>query len=235
MYHPFSVTQTLSIAWHVLKKNFSTIAVYALIAVVLVSGLSFVTYNVIADELLASFAVIVLLVGVSFLFLGFIKLILQLIDHQYYEFEFKDIVPKLKMLFSYILLLVIVSTLAVAMTNANKLLHEGIVQSMLGIFIFIFFQFFFLFYFPICACFIVDDQCGPFESITQSYQLIKGSFLKYLLLFILIEVIVFVGTVTVVGMIFVIPFVNIILVVAYRKLVYSHLDVDDDIDITEAV
>jgi len=176
-----------------------------------------------------------LLVGVSFLFLGFIKLILQLIDHEYYDFEFKDIVPKLKMLFSYILLLVIVSTLAVAMTNANKMLQEGLIQSLLGIFIFIFFQFFFLFYFPICACFIVDDQCGPFESIAQSYQLIKGSFLKYLLLFVLIEVIVFVGTITVIGMIFVIPFVNIILVVAYRKLVYSHLDVDDDIDITEAV
>jgi hypothetical protein len=34
-------------------------------------------------------------------------------------------------------------------------------------------------------------------------------------------------------MIFVIPFVNILLVVAYRKLVYSHKDVDDDI--TETV
>ena len=38
-----------------------------------------------------------------------------------------------------------------------------------------------------------------------------------------------VGALTVVGLILVIPFVNIILIVAYRKLVYSHLDVDDDI------
>jgi len=44
---------------------------------------------------------------------------------------------------------------------------------------------------------------------------------------------VFLGTVTRIGMIFVIPFVNILLIVAYRKLIYSHLDVDDDI--TETV
>ncbi|MGZ3874837.1 MAG: hypothetical protein ACXVJD_18095, partial [Mucilaginibacter sp.] len=60
-------------------------------------------------------------------------------------------------------------------------------------------------------------------------QLIKGNFLKYFLLFLLIEAMVFVGSITIIGMIFVIPFVNILLVVAYRKLVYSHLDVDDQI------
>ena len=41
---------------------------------------------------------------------------------------------------------------------------------------------------------------------------------------------VFIGSITYgVGMLFVIPLVNIILVVAYRKLVYSHQDVDDDL------
>ena len=45
----------------------------------------------------------------------------------------------------------------------------------------------------------------------------------------MIEALVFIGTVTVIGMLFVIPFVNIILVVAYRKLIYSHQDVDDDL------
>jgi uncharacterized membrane protein len=126
-----------------------------------------------------------------------------------------------------------VSTLAVFMTNAIRFLGEGFIQSVLGICIFIFIQFFFLFYFPICACFIVDDESGPFESVAQSFKLIKGNFLKYLLLFLLIELMVFLGTLTRIGMIFVIPFVNILLVVAYRKLVYSHLDVDDDI--TETV
>jgi uncharacterized membrane protein len=233
MYHPFSVTQTLSIAWHILKKNFATIAVYTLVAFAIVGGSGFIIYNLINDELITSIGIIFLLIGVSFLFLGFIKLVFQLIDKEFYDFGFGDIVPKIKMLISYLVLLIIVSTVAVFMTNGIQYLGEGIVQSVLGICIFLFIQFFFLFYFPICACFIVDDQSGPFESVAQSFNLIKGNFLKYFLLFLLIEVMVVVGTITGIGMIFVIPFVNILLVVAYRKLVYSHLDVDDDI--TETV
>jgi len=233
MFHPFSVTQTLSIAWHILKKNFSTIAVYSLLAIVIVAGSFFVIDYILTDLILASIGVFALLIGISFIFLGFIKLVFQLIDKEYYDFEFKDIVPKIKMLYSYLLLLVIVSTLAVFMTNAIQKLDEGLLQSILGIFVGVFFEFFFLFYFPICTCFIVDDESGPFESVAQSFQLIKGNFLKYFLLFLLIETLVFIGSITVIGIIFVIPFVNILLVVAYRKLVYSHLDVDDDI--TETV
>lgn len=233
MYHPFSATQTISIAWHILKKNFATIAVFSLLAFVIVIGSAFVIYNIIADSILTSIGVVFLLVGISFIFLAFIKLVFQLIDREYYDFEFGDIVPKIKMLFSYLVLLVIVSSLAVFMTNAIEMMNESFIQSLLGILVGLFFQFFFLFYFPICTCFIVDDSCGPFESVAESFKLIKGNFIKYFLLFILIELMVFIGSVTVIGMLFVIPFVNIILVVAYRKLVYSHLDVDDDI--TETV
>jgi uncharacterized membrane protein len=229
MYHPFSVTETLRISWNVLKKNFSTIAVYSLLAFLTVVVFGFVIYNLLTDSLLTSIGVVVLLVGISFIFLAFIKLVFQLMDKEYYDFEFSDIIPTIKMLLSYLILLVIVSSLAVFMTNLIKRLDEGLVQNLLGIFVGIFFQFFFLFYFPICTCFIVDDESGPFESVSQSFELIKGNFLKYFLLFIIIEAMVFVGSVTVIGMLFVIPFVNIILVVAYRKLVYSHLDVDDDL------
>jgi uncharacterized membrane protein len=233
MYHPFSVTETISITWRLLKKNFATIAVYTLLAFAIIIGFSFVIYDIVADEILTSIGIVVLLIGISFIFLGFIKLIFQLIDKEYYDFEFKDIVPKVKMVFSYLLLLVMVSTIVVLMTNAIKILSPGLLQSILGIFAGIFFEFFFLFYFPICTCFIVDDESGPFESIAQSFELIKGNFLKYFLLFVIIEALVFVGSIIVVGIIFVIPFVNMLLVVAYRKLVYSHLDVDDDI--TETV
>ena len=229
MYHPFSVTETINIAWQILRKNFATIAVYSLLAFVIVIVLGFIIYNLITDSILTSIGVVFLLVVISFVFLGFIKLVFQLIDKQYYDFDFNDIVPKMKMLLSYLMLLVIVSSLAVLMTNVIRKLDDGMIQSLLGIFIGVFFQFFFLFYFPICTCFIVDDESGPFESVVQSFQLIKGNFLKYFLLFLIIETLVLIGSFTVVGMVFVIPFVNIILVVAYRKLIYSHLDVDDDI------
>ena len=229
MYHPFSVTETISNSWDILRKNFAIIAVYSIIAIFIILVFGFIIYNVITDSILTSIGVIILLVGISFVFLGFIKLVFRLIDKQYYEFDFSDIVPKIKMLMSYLILLVIVSSLAVLMTNIIKRLDEGMLQSLIGIFIGVFFQFFFLFYFPICTCFIVDDESGPFESVMQSFDLIKGNFLKYFLLFLFIEVLVLIGSFTVIGMVFVIPFVNIVLVVAYRKLIYSHLDVDDEI------
>lgn len=233
MYHPFSVTETLSIAWHILKRNFATIAVYTLLSVLIVFGTGLLVKFILIDMVIATLSGIFSIFLISFIFLGFIKLIFQLIDKEYYEFGFGDIVPTIKMLLSYILLLVIVSTITVFISAGIKTLEEGLVQSILGILSALFFEVFFLFYFPICACFIVDDNSGPFESVMQSFQLIKGNFLKYLLLFLLIEAMVFVGSITVIGMVFVVPFVNILLVVAYRKLVYSHMDVDDDI--TETV
>jgi uncharacterized membrane protein len=230
MYHPFSVSETIKTAWYLLKKNFSIIAIYSLLGFASVAFLAFIIYDVLSSNLLTSIGIVVLLFIVSFIFLGFIKLIFQLIDREYYDFEFGDIVPKVKMLYSYLLLLIIVSTLSVFITNAIKTLNEGLTQNILGIIVGVFFQFFFLFYFPICACFIVDDASGPVESVVQSFQLIRGNFIKYFLLFVFIEAMVFVGSLTLfVGMIFVIPFVNIILVVAYRKLIYSHQDVEDDI------
>src|SRR5258708_5364168 len=161
MYHPFSVTETISIAWHILRKNFATVAVYSVLAFVIIIVAGFIIYDLITDSILTSIGVIFLLVGISFVFLGFIKLVFQLIDKEYYDFDFSDIVPKIKMLMSYLILLVIVSSLAVLMTNLIKRLDEGIIQSLLGIFVGVFFQFFFLFYFPICTCFIVDDESGP--------------------------------------------------------------------------
>lgn len=196
MYHPFSVSETIKTSWFLLKRNFAVISIYSLIGFISVGLLAFIVYFVLSDgNIIASIGIVVLLVGISFIFLGFIKLLFQLIDKEYYDFEFIDVVPKIKMLYSYILLLIIVSTLSVLITNAIKSLNEGWTQNLLGIIVGVFFQFFFLFYFPICACFIVDDASGPFESVIQSFQLIRGNFLKYFLLFIIIEAMVFIGSI----------------------------------------
>ncbi|MDB5143002.1 MAG: hypothetical protein JWQ66_1715 [Mucilaginibacter sp.] len=226
MYHRFSVADTIKTAWYLLKKNFVVISVFALIGFIMIALLGILIHFV-TGNLATSIGVIILLIVVSFIFLGFIKLIFQLIDREYYDFDFSDVVPKIKMLYSYLLLLIIVSTLSVLLTNAIEKLNEGWTQNVLGIIVWAFFQFFFLFYFPICACFIVDDSSGPIESVVQSFKLIRGNFIKYFLLFLIIEAMVFIGSAIIIGILFVIPLVNIILVVAYRKLIYSHQDTDD--------
>jgi uncharacterized membrane protein len=229
MYHPFSITQTLSIAWHILKKNFAAIAVYTLLAFIVIIATSVLINFILINAIMEVVAIILFLVCVSLIFSGFVKLIFQLIDKEYYDFDFKDILPKIKVLLSYMVLMGLISTLAVFVPKAIKTLDDGILKYLLGIFFGFFIETFCLFYFPICTCFIIDDNSGPFESVIQSFQLIRGNFFKYFLLFVIIEGIVFLGAITVIGMIFVVPFVYILLVVAYRKLVYSRLDVDDDV------
>jgi len=231
MYHPFSVSDTIKTSWYLLRKNFAVVSIYSLIGfIIIIASVSLIFVFFRHDILSMSVSGIVFLLILSFIILGFIKLIFQLIDKEYYDFDFGDIVPNTKMIYSYLLLFLLIYTTSFFLEHAfeNKL-EDGWVKYILGIFVGGFLQFFLIFYFPICACFIVDDASGPFESVMQSFKLIKGNFLRYLLLFVIIEAMVFVGVFTIVGMLFVVPFTYIILVVAYRKLVYSHQDVDDDL------
>ena len=230
MYHPFSVADTIKTAWYLVKKNFSIISIYSLIGFIIVIALISLIYLFFWHDIVSiSICVLVFLLTLSFILLGFIKLVFQLIDKEYYDFDFSDIIPKIKMVYSYLLLFTFVFTIFFAFSHAIKSLDEGWAKYILGIAVAGFFQFFLIFYFPICACFIVDDSSGPFESVLQSFRLIRGNFLKYLLLFAGIEAMVFIGIFTVLGMVFAVPFSYVILVVAYRKLVYSHQDVDDDL------
>lgn len=229
MYHEFSVVETIKTSWDVLKKNIATISIFSLVAFFIVFILGFLVYYVFTDSLLASIGITVLFIVVSFLFLCYIKLIFRLMDKEYYDFELKEILPRVKMLFSYLLLLILVSILSVFFNHSIDKLDNEFTKNLLGICIGVFFEFFFLFILPICTCFIIDDGSGPFESVGQSYYLIKGNFFRYFILFLIVEGLFFLASLTLIGVIFVIPLVNIILVVTYRKLVYSHQDVEDDI------
>jgi uncharacterized membrane protein len=234
MYHAFSVAETIKTAWNVLKKNFATIAVYSVIAfvIVIISGFT-VFYFDGESSWVSGIGFIVLLIEITFIFLAFIKLGFKLMDKAYYDFDFSEIIPSFRMLLSYLALLVFVSTLAVLVTHLAENVGNDNAKDFFNFLIGLTVQFFFLFYFPICTCFIVDDASGPIESVIQSFHLIRGNFLKYFLIFLIIEGLMLLGTITIVGLILVIPFANIILLAAYRKLVYSHQDVDDDLSETD--
>lgn len=230
MYHPFSVADTIKTSWYLVRKNFALISVYSLIGFIsILASVGIIYLFFWTSVFVISVASIFFLMLLSAVILGFIKLIFQMIDKEYYDFDFADIVPKWKMIFSYLFLFLVIYTISFFLSHAIEQLQEGWPKYLLGIFVGGFFQFFLIFYFPICACFIVDDYSGPFESIAQSIKLIRGNFLRYFLLFIIIEAMVFVGLFTIIGMLFAVPFSYIILVVAYRKLIYSHQDVDDDL------
>ncbi|GAB2981132.1 hypothetical protein GCM10027049_16180 [Mucilaginibacter puniceus] len=238
MYHPFSVAETTKTAWNIFKNNFVTIIVYSTISFLLLSVLAVITQFLVTPEAFAGKMAVsfILIFMQAYTTLGLYKLIFTLIDSEYYEFEISQVLPAFKMIVSY---LIVVFLLAFLITNFHFLIAlldkypniqtaVEILATFIGLFLALRIMFF--------NNFIVDDQSGAFESLKQSFELTRGYFLKVLtmlciiLLFIALPAIVaqyypFVS----ITIIFTYPFVNIILAVTYRKLIYSHQDVDDDI------
>jgi hypothetical protein len=238
MYHPFSVAETIKTAWIIFKKNFVTIIVYSVIAFFLLSILGLIIGFVYSPtDFTGTMIVSFLLIWVqAYTTLGLYKLIFTLIDSEYYDFEFSQVIPKVKMIWSY---LVVVFIIAFIITNLTILIDYlddkpdlqfgvKILAGVGGLYLALRSMFF--------NTFIVDDASGPIESIKQSFGLTKGYLLKVVL--ILGIIILFIALpaklaqyypIVSIAIIFTYPFVNIILAVTYRKLVYSHQDVDDDI------
>lgn len=246
MYHPFSVAETLQTSWNILKKNFVTIIVFSTIAVFIIALVS-TAWTVFGSQqnFATQIAISVLIMFINaYTTLGLYKLIFTLIDSEYYEFEFSQIIPTVRMVLSYLsiylLLALVVAALNIFLTGpggvlGNYPLFNNIFQTVeliLALYLALRWMFF--------ICFIVDDNSGPFESLGQSFFVTKDNILKILALLGIIIVFIAipfffaleVSGIFGVTLIITYPFVNIILIVAYRKLVYSHQDVDDDISET---
>ncbi|WP_448700675.1 hypothetical protein ACFGVR_01625 [Mucilaginibacter sp. AW1-3] len=243
MYHPFSIAETITAAWNIFKKNFITIIVYSIIAFLLIFIMGIVIGILIPagdfyTEMLASF---ILLFIQAYSTLGLYKLIFTLIDSEYYEFEFSQVVPRIKMILSYLAVAFIIGFCVVTykilvldnlLDNVIALTAANVVGVIIGLYLILRFMFF--------NTFVVDDDSGPIESLKQSFALTKDYMLRVLailgiivlLIAIPIKISQYVPLVSV-FILFAYPFVNIILIVTYRKLIYSHQDIDDDV--TETV
>ena len=241
MYHPFSVPDILKTSWYIFKRNFVTIIVFSVISFILLSVLTLVVEMLFEPEAFATTMLVsfILILIQAYSTLGLYKLIFTLIDSEYYEFEFKQIIPGFKMMISYLsvafILAFTITTFAVLVESMEKYpLMDDIIKTVgviVALYLFLRIMFF--------NTFIVDDHSGPIESLKQSFQLTKGYLLKVLV--ILAIILVFIGLpakiaqyypLVSIAIMFTYPFVNIILAVTYRKLVYSHQDVDDDLNET---
>jgi len=236
MYHPFSVAETLKTAWNIFKKNFITIIVYSVIVFLILAVLAFVVEFFVPPgsyylDMLASF---IMLFVQAYTTLGLYKLIFTLIDSDLYEFEFSQIVPSVKMILSY---LAVAFLFAIVFVTFKLLLENFVTNELLNELLFIAFIIFGLYIIlriMFFNTFIVDDDSGPIESLRQSFQLTKGYLLKVLSILGIIMLLIAVPAQLAqffppasLFIIFSYPFVNIVLMITYRKLVYSHQDVDD--------
>ncbi|MES2274948.1 MAG: glycerophosphoryl diester phosphodiesterase membrane domain-containing protein [Bacteroidota bacterium] len=233
MYHPFSIAETIKAAWDIIKKNFVTIIIYSAIAVVALIVIQLVNFifNSTSDFTVQVILFFLLLIMQGYTTLGLYKLIFTLIDSEFYEFEFSQIVPTMRMVLSYIaislLFAFIVTTFNVfVIDNLENYPATQNTVRFLGVLVLLYLALRYMF----CVCFIVDDDSGPFESLKQSFAITKGNLTKIILILLISIALIALGFIAlVIGIIITYPLVNIILVVTYRKLVYSHQDVDDDI------
>jgi hypothetical protein len=238
MYHPFSIAETTKTAWSIFKKNFVTIIVYSTISFLLLSILGVIIEYLISPEAFAGkmFVSFLLIFIQAYTTLGLYKLIFTLMDSEFYEFEFRQVLPAFKSIISY---LVVIFFIAFLITTFHFLM-EGLdnypnLQDALediAVIAALFFALRIMFF----ITFAVDDQSGPFESMRQSFRLTKGYFFKVFTMLLIILLLIALPAelaqyypIISIAIIFTYPFVNIILAVTYRKLVYSHQDVDDDI------
>lgn len=238
MYHPFSVADTIRTAWYIFKRNFITIIVYSVISFILLFLLGLMVELLVSPEAFAGkmFVSFMLILTQAYTTLGLYKLIFTLIDSEYYEFEFKQVLPGFKMIISYLsvafILAFIITNFAILVEYLeNFQMADDIIKTVgviIALYLFLRIMFF--------NTFIVDDHSGPIESLKQSFRLTRGYILKVLV--ILAVILLLIGLpakasqyypLVSVAIVFTYPFVNIILAVTYRKLIYSHLDVDDDL------
>lgn len=257
MYHPFSIVETLKVSWDILRKNFVTLIIFAVISLFVYGFLNFLTIILFISDSLFSRTILFFLQMLiqSYLTLSFYKLILTLMDREYYEFEFQDIMPSLKMAFNFIAIVIAYTFLIVILWFINQLVASYEVVVVICQLLEMILVLFLLIRSIFCVCFIVDDDSSPFESLKQSFEITKGNFFNTLLIGIIIIAIMIATLLPIISILslfnrnkdnidflfkisfyiwFVIafPIVQVIIMVTYRKLIYSHLDVDDD-DLTE--
>ncbi|MVN92898.1 glycerophosphoryl diester phosphodiesterase membrane domain-containing protein [Mucilaginibacter aquatilis] len=256
MYHPFTISDTIKAAWDVIKKNYVSLIVYSVISLIFYEVISFLTgFIVVYDNQYSQVAFVFFMMLVqSYLVLSFYKLILTLMDKEYYEFEFSDILPSFRMALSFVTIGVLYTVLIATIIFINLQLgdstfvHDVLDKiEILGVAYLLVRSIY-------CLCFIVDEDSGPFESLRQSFSITRGHFFRLLGLILL--VVGFVALLLIIINLFItslfdvdndsyifkiaaicwfaisFPTVQVMIMTSYRKLVYSHKDIDDDVSET---
>jgi uncharacterized membrane protein len=78
------------------------------------------------------------------------------------------------------------------------------------------------------TCFIVDQESGSSEAISQSWALTKGHFWFVIMLYLCMLAVNILGAMILfVGLLFTVPFSSIILIIAYRHLVNRYIEEEE--------
>ncbi|MES2874607.1 MAG: DUF975 family protein [Bacteroidota bacterium] len=176
----------------------------------------------------------------AFYTVAFYQVFFKLIDDPK-DASFPDVIPNLVKAFNFLIVKLIISLVLVfiiAVISSVYFINTPHIEidpenpfswEMLPVFILISIP---ITYFTIRLCFvvafIVDQESGSSESISQSWTLTKGHFWFILRLFLLMLGVNILGAMALgLGTLFSVPFSSIILIIAYRHMVNKYADEEE--------
>lgn len=242
MNKPFSVNEVMADAWTIAKKNIWIILGFTAIYFVTMFIITTIL-GVLLGEATASMALIqniLINLADAFISVAMYQVFFKLIDDDG-DPEFPDFVPNLLKAFNFVLVKLIIGLVAVvliAIIAAVYFLNSPEIEidpanpfswELVPVFVLIAIP---LIYFTIrlcfSLCFIVDQESGATESISQSWTLTKGNFWFLFGMFAIILGINILGALALfVGLFFTFPFSILMIIISYRHMVNSYTDEED--------
>jgi len=240
MNHRLSVSEILSDAWELAKRNIWILLGFTVIQFLfffIVTGVLMVVFGG-GSGTSALIQNVVLGLFDAFFTVAFYQVFFKLIDDEDHP-EFPDFVPNLLKAVNFLIVKLIVGLILVGIIaiissiyfiNTPEIdIRQPFSWKLLPVFILIAIPIiFFTIRFCFVVCFIVDQESGSSESISQSWTLTKGHFWFISFLFLIMLGLNILGAMALfVGLLFTVPFSSIILISAYRHLVSNYTDEEE--------
>lgn len=235
-----SVSEILADTWDLAKKNIWILigftAVQFLFIFVITSLLTAIFGGASGTGVLIQNVILSLFD--AFFTVAFYQVFFKVIDEDA-EPEFPDFIPNLvkavnflivKLIIGLVLVFIIAIISSVYFINTPDIdTSNPFSWNLLPVFVLIAIPIIF-FTIRLCfvVCFIVDQESGSSESISQSWTITKGHFWFIFLLFLVMLGLNILGAMAfLVGLLFTVPFSSLILIIAYRHLVNNYTEEED--------
>jgi hypothetical protein len=240
MNKPFSVNEIMSEAWSFAKKNIWILLGFTAVQFVVIIMVTTFLSGIFGGESATAVLLQNLILSLfdAFFTVAFYQVIFKQIDEEG-EPQFPDFVPNLMKALNFLLVKLIIGIILVFLIgiissiyfiNTPDIDTADVMSSKLWpVFLLIAIP---VTYFTIrlcfVVCFIVDQDSGASESISQSWTLTKGHFWFIFVLFLIILGLNILGAMALfIGLLFTVPFSSVIIIMAYRTMVNSYTDEED--------
>lgn len=235
-----SVREILSDTWELAKKNIWILIGFTAVQFVFIFIITSLLTSLFGGASGAGVLIqnVILSLFDAFFTVAFYQVFFKVIDEDA-EPEFPDFIPNLvkavnflivKLIIGLILVFIIAIISSVYFINTPDIdTSNPLSWDLLPVFVLIAIPIIFL-TIRLCfvVCFIVDQESGSSESISQSWTITKGHFWFIFLLFLVMLGLNILGAMAfLIGLLFTVPFSSLILIIAYRHLVNNYTEEEE--------